>query len=124
MKQFTGLRYFPIRPDYCILARYVPFTEPVTRLTQDAIGNEEETLFVGEIIFTWQNVECHLLAQMDEDDLLLNFTDLTRADLTYPAGRYLTIPKPTTEEIILDFNLAVNWPCAYTPYATCPIPTP
>jgi uncharacterized protein len=122
VQQFNGLHYFPIRPDYCVQAWYLPFPQPVSRPIQNAIGNEEEAFFAGEVVFTWQNVECHLMAQLDEEELLLNFTDLTRADSTYPAGRYLTIPIPTTAEIILDFNRAANWPCAYTPYATCPLP--
>lgn len=62
------------------------------------------------------------MAQEDEDGLLFNFNDLTREDSTYPGGRYLETPVPQGLQLDLDFNLAVNWPCAYTSFATCPFP--
>ncbi len=119
---FSGLKYFPVRPDYCVQAKFLQFENAKHRTTSDAIDTELESSFVGELVFIWKDVECRLEAEADGDELLINFTDLTRADSTYPAGRYLTLPTPQNEDVILDFNLAANWPCAYTPYATCPLP--
>ena len=45
---------------------------------------------------------------------------------TYGAGRFLTAsaPKAGSAKVVLDFNLAQNPPCAFTPYATCPLVMP
>ncbi|MBN2258351.1 MAG: DUF1684 domain-containing protein, partial [Anaerolineaceae bacterium] len=76
----------------------------------------------GEIHFTLEGVDCRLVAEDSGNELLFSFTDLTRADVTYPGGRFLTVEKPRDNRVVLDFNLAVNWPCAYTDFATCPLP--
>lgn len=43
---------------------------------------------------------------------------------TYSGGRFLTTGAPTDGRVTLDFNRANHPPCAHTPYATCPMPTP
>ena len=49
--------------------------------------------------------------------------DETAKDTTYPAGRYLNIPKPGADnKVFVDFNKSYNPPCAFTAYATCPLP--
>ena len=50
------------------------------------------------------------------------FRDRTSAVSTYPAGRYLHAPLPVDGRVDLDFNVAYNPPCAFTEFATCPIP--
>jgi hypothetical protein len=50
--------------------------------------------------------------------------DLTVGTETYPSGRFLYTSLPRNGEAILDFNQAVNPPCSFTPYATCPLPPP
>lgn len=119
---FNGLRYFSIDPAYRILADYKSFNSPRAIAVTDAIGGEHVINFPGEASFSINGVECVLIAEDDEDGLLFNFTDLTRMDATYPGGRYLLVEKPESDPITLDFNLARNWPCAYTAFATCPLP--
>ncbi|MGH9808987.1 MAG: DUF1684 domain-containing protein, partial [Terriglobia bacterium] len=43
---------------------------------------------------------------------------------TYAAGRFLHADKPVNGVTVLDFNRAENPPCAFTPFATCPLPPP
>jgi uncharacterized protein (DUF1684 family) len=50
------------------------------------------------------------------------FSDLTSGKQTYPAGRFLYSDLPKNGKIVLDFNNAHNPPCAFTRYATCPLP--
>ena len=51
------------------------------------------------------------------------FTDATSGKTTYAANRSLTVPAPGADGTVsLDFNRAVNLPCAYTDLATCPLP--
>ena len=59
---------------------------------------------------------------LPDGDLLVLFSDETAGVTTHPAVRSLSIQAPTAGEVTLDFNRAVNLPCAYTPYATCPYP--
>lgn len=121
-KEFKGLKYYPVDPQFRITAQYMPYDPPRTAKTLNAIGNEFDTEFCGAAHFILHGVECSLDAQADEDELLFNFSDATRADATYPGGRYVMAAQPVNGEVVLDFNRAVNWPCAYTPYATCPVP--
>jgi len=117
-----GLHYFPIDAKYQITALYQPFETPRSLKVLDAIGGEHESRFPGQACFTINGMECTLIAEEEDDGLLFNFTDLTRADSTYPGGRYLLTEPPMKDMVLLDFNLARNWPCAYTAFATCPLP--
>ncbi|HJO39157.1 MAG TPA: DUF1684 domain-containing protein [Vicinamibacterales bacterium] len=52
------------------------------------------------------------------------FRDLTSGKETYPATRSLTSEVLENGEVVIDFNKAVNPPCAFNPYTTCPLPLP
>lgn len=119
---FHGFHYFPINPNYRIEADFEKFDPPKTKKTLNAIGVESDTRIMGIARFTVGEMECSMLAEESGEELLFNFTDATRADSTYPGGRFLEVEQPTGSRLILDFNLTRNWPCAYTPYATCPLP--
>jgi hypothetical protein len=55
-------------------------------------------------------------------ELFLIFADPTNRDVTYPSGRFLYTDPPEAGQVIVDFNRAYNPPCAFTTYATCPLP--
>jgi uncharacterized protein (DUF1684 family) len=59
---------------------------------------------------------------IEDKTLFFIFRDLTSKKETYPAGRMLNTPMPENGKVMLDFNRAYNPPCAFTPYATCPLP--
>lgn len=55
----------------------------------------------------------------------ITFADATSGKTTYGAGRFIVVNKPDTNgNTEIDFNLAYNPPCAFTPFATCPLPPP
>ena len=122
ISEFAGLNYFSIDPAWCIQAEFKSFTEPRVLPVEDVIGTKYEVKFVGQAFFNVQGISCSLIAEDAEEDLLFSFSDLTKSDATYPAGRYLLAAKPANNQVTLDFNLACNWPCAYTSFATCPLP--
>jgi uncharacterized protein (DUF1684 family) len=122
VKHFSGLKYYPVKPEYRIQAKYTVYDPPRIQKSLDAIGTEGETSYVGQASFSWMGVDCTLEAEDAGDELLFNFSDLTRVDATYQAGRWITVPVPQGDTLVLDFNQALNWPCAYTSYATCPLP--
>jgi uncharacterized protein len=57
-----------------------------------------------------------------ENRLFIIFRDQTAGKTTYGAGRFLYADLPKDGKVILDFNHAENPPCAFTAYATCPLP--
>ena len=87
----------------------------------DASGEEVAT---GDVVFEHDGVE-HRLVAWGEDDgsLWILFRDATSGVTTYPANRQLVAPEPASDGTTeLDFNRAFNMPCAYTDFATCPLP--
>ena len=58
----------------------------------------------------------------DEKELFFVFKDRTTGEETYGAGRFLYADPPSPDRVVLDFNRAFNPPCAFTPFATCPLP--
>jgi uncharacterized protein len=122
VRNFSGLKYFPVKPEYQVTAKFITYEPPKTIKVQDVIGTVYDGHLFGEAQFSLGGIPCTLVAEEDEDELLFSFTDKTRDDLTYPGGRFFTVKKPEGDQLILDFNLAVNWPCAYTAFATCPLP--
>lgn len=121
-KDFEGYRYYPVKPEYCVTAEFVRYDAPRMMKIQNVLGDISDTAFPGEAHFKINEKKCVLIAEDAEDELLFSFTDKTREDTTYPGGRFITVPKSENDRLTLDFNLAVNWPCAYTSYATCPLP--
>ncbi|GMV34466.1 DUF1684 domain-containing protein [Chloroflexi bacterium CFX5] len=121
-KGFTGFNYYPADPAYKVVAKYIRYEPPIPTIRVEGIGTEISTFFMGRAEFTINGVDCALEAEQSGDELLFNFKDGTNADTTYGGGRRFYLPPPEGDEIILDFNLTDNWPCAYTPFATCPIP--
>ncbi len=121
-KGFSGFNYFPPNPDYKVAAKYIRYDPPKPTIRVEGIGTEVSTFFLGQAHFTLFGKDLTLEAEESGDELLFNFKDGTNSDSTYGGGRRLYLPPPDGDEMVLDFNLANNWPCAYTPYATCPIP--
>ncbi len=79
----------------------------------------------GEIEFEIEQQRFRLVAFNDEepDELFIVFADLTSGSTTYGACRFLSVRAPSPEATVsIDFNRATNPPCAYTEFATCPMP--
>jgi uncharacterized protein (DUF1684 family) len=120
---FPGRQWFPIDASYRLMARFAPYNPPRPLAVADVTGGVQEALSPGEVVFTLQGVERRLVASSgDEDGLFLIFADATSGSSTYPAGRYLVTAAPKDGAVELDFNRAYNPPCAFTPFATCPLP--
>jgi uncharacterized protein len=120
-KNFTGFKYYPIDPKYQIAAKFTRYDPPRLVKSVDMIGTEIEGLFLGQAQFSLDGVNCTLEGEKSGEKILFHFDDKTKTDTTYGGGRKFSVPAPSGDEIMLDFNLAENWPCAYTPYATCPV---
>ena len=79
----------------------------------------------GKLVFNTNGKTYELMPMGDgkKEDLFLMFADATSADETYGGGRYLNVNMPDDNgSTIIDFNKATNPPCAFTEFATCPLP--
>ena len=90
----------------------------------NVLGQTTPTKNAGKLVFTVQNQQ-YTLDVIDEGgkQLFIVFADQTSGKTTYGAGRFIDIQKPDAAgNTVIDFNLAYNPPCAFTPFATCPLP--
>jgi uncharacterized protein len=121
-RHFTGTRWFPVSEEYRITAKFVPYTPPKRIAVPNILGNVEQDTSPGYLKFTLHGQRLLLDPVIEEDHLFIIFKDQTSGKETYPSGRFLTADMPRHGEVVLDFNQAVDPPCAFTPYATCPLP--
>ncbi len=124
-RHFQGLTYFRYAPDRRVIARFVPHDPPRKQPMTDVTGATVTEDCPGSLVFTLDGRELRLdaLADREEGDLFLLFRDATSGRSTYGSGRYLHTPLPDAAgNVMLDFNFAYNPPCAFTGFATCPLP--
>lgn len=124
-REFAGLRWFPVDPSWKVEARFVPHLTP-TKLVFDTIVGEPDVLeSPGYASFEREGRTYRLDAvSQAEGRLWFVFRDATSGRTTPGNARQLTTDAPIGDGVVLDFNKAVNLPCAYTPHATCPIAPP
>lgn len=122
---FHGLEYFPASETYRVTARWVD--EPRQIPILNVLGQTEPSKSPGYAVFQLQGKEFRLypiLETRDAKELFYIFRDETAGKETYGAGRFFYSAMPQDGKVTLDFNKAYNPPCAFTPYATCPLPPP
>jgi uncharacterized protein (DUF1684 family) len=90
----------------------------------DVVGTETPRSVPGRAVFSVGGRELSLEPIRDGDRLAFVFRDATAGSETYGAGRFLSADAPEGGRVTLDFNRAYNPPCAFTPFATCPLPHP
>lgn len=122
---FHGLDWFQIDHTYCFHARFIPFEEPRFVQILDILGDWNEMHFPGLVEFELKGQKfCLEPVEREDGGLWLMFRDLTNGSLTYPAGRYLNTDPVINGTVMIDFNKCYSPPCAFTPFATCPLPPP
>jgi uncharacterized protein (DUF1684 family) len=126
-RSFSGLRWFPVRGDMRVEARFVPWPSPRTISIPNVLGQVNDLPSPGYAEFTLAGRRLRLEPVIEEpgaQELFFIFRDQTAGKETYPAGRFLYAPMPQDGAVVLDFNKAYSPPCAFTAYATCPLPPP
>jgi len=124
-RTFKGLYWFPVDEDWKVIARFEAFPEPKEIAVPNVLGGNFKMKSPGVLKFSLKGKE-YSLQPVDEGDgtLFIIFRDKSSASETYKSGRFLYADKPVNGEAVLDFNKAENPPCAFTPFATCPLPPP
>lgn len=128
---FKELSYFPVDIAYRVSARYQRLEKPVEFRIQTSTGHQRVYVTIGRLDFTLAGQALTLFAYQEKgqeangrNSLFVPFTDQTTGKDTYAAGRYLDLPEPKGDSVVLDFNLAYNPYCAYNYNFSCPVPPP
>ena len=122
---FKGLHYFPIDPRYRVVAKFTPHPTPVTLNIPTVLGTVESMPSPGYVSFDLPGsgpLRLDAVVEPGETELFFIFRDGTAGKTTYGAGRFLYAAPPADGQVVLDFNKAYSPPCAFTSYATCPLP--
>jgi len=124
---FAGIRYFPVDTAYRVEGAFEPYPAPREVAVATVQGPEQKMLAPGLVRFRLGGRSLALepfISAPDDPEFFFVFRDATSGTETYGAGRFLDtpVPKAPSRVVVLDFNKAYSPPCAFTPYATCPLP--
>jgi uncharacterized protein (DUF1684 family) len=123
-KRFAGLSWYPVDPAWRISAKFTAWDTPHTIAFTNTIGQKESEPSPGYVTFTKDGREYRLEPTLEDGTLFFVFRDRTSGKTTYGASRFLYTEPAKDGIVYLDFNKAENPPCAFTAYATCPLPPP
>jgi len=121
-QQFVGTSWFPVEEDYRVEAVYEPYPKARQVQVPNILGDIDTLDIPGKVTFTLNGQHITMEPVDESTDYWFIFRDLTSGKETYPAARFLYADPPKDGKILIDFNKAENPPCAYNPYATCPLP--
>lgn len=121
---FVGIDYFAADPSWRIEAEWIAFPTPREIPISNVLGQTTMNKVPGKAVFTrdGQTFELLPMAESADEELFFVISDATSGDETYGAARFVYAAPPQNGKVILDFNRALNPPCAFTPFATCPLP--
>jgi uncharacterized protein len=129
---FHGLHWYEPNASYRVRAHWIPYNPPKVLDIPTVLGTMTHMPAPGAAEFTVDGKVLRLEPVLEDPhgtDLFFIMRDSTSKTTTYGAGRFLYTDLPDhgltqPGEVWLDFNKLVNPPCAFTAYATCPLPPP
>jgi hypothetical protein len=121
-RDFPGLKWFPVDESWRVKAKWTAYTEPKTIAITNVLGMTDQEPSPGYAEFTLHGQKLRLEPVLEDNELFFIFKDQTSGKSTYGAGRFLYADLAKNGEVVLDFNKAENPPCAFTAFATCPLP--
>jgi uncharacterized protein (DUF1684 family) len=121
-RDFTGCTWFPVADKWRVKAKWLAYPAPKSIPIINILGMTSEEFAPGYAEFTLNGQQLRLEPITEDDHLFFLFKDQTSSQSTYGAGRFLYAALPRDGYVELDFNKAENPPCAFTAFATCPLP--
>jgi uncharacterized protein (DUF1684 family) len=123
--EFQGLDYYPIDPEQRMRLELVRYEPPKEVSVPNVLATPVPMLAPGYVEFerdgkTWTLTP--VVNDPTDTDMFFIFGDLTNGPETYGAGRFLHGDLGEDGFVEVDFNKAYNPPCAFTAFATCPLP--
>jgi uncharacterized protein len=126
VRSYRGTPTFSPDLRWRVPGRFAAFDSPMSVAVDSTVhGLQQVYVAPGYVEFELLGSRHRLTVFNDEgsDNFDVLFKDATSGVTTYGATRALTIEAPGPEgDVIIDFNRARNLPCAYTDFATCPLP--
>lgn len=125
--EFADLDYFPYDRSWRIPAVFKPHEHTSGIDVPTIMGTTSRLSSPGKLRFEIGSEQYSLdvIGEQDEEEYFIIFGDQTNGRESYGGGRFLYVAVPDIEgRTVVDFNRAHNPPCAFTPYATCPLPPP
>jgi uncharacterized protein (DUF1684 family) len=122
---FKGTEFYPTSVNWRIDAQFEPYNPPKQMPITNVLGMESAEASPGAIEFTVDGKDYRLdaITEKDEPRFFMIVADKTSGKETYGAGRYLYVDPPDASgHVVIDFNKAYSPPCAFTKFATCPLP--
>lgn len=122
---FTGRRWFEVDPAFRVEAVFDRYAEPLPVEAVNIRGDLEPYVSHGDAVFEMDGAEIRMQAfTRPSGRLFFVMSDGTSGVETYRAARFLEVPPPDGDRVILDFNRAENPPCGFSQFTTCPTPPP
>jgi uncharacterized protein (DUF1684 family) len=121
---FAGIDYFDIDPGFRLQAKFTAHPPGSKLEITNVLGMVEAMDNPGTVTFS-KDGKPYTLEAVDEGDhqLFLMYADRTSGHQSYPAARFLYAEYPDAQgNTVVDFNKGYSPPCAFTDYATCPLP--
>jgi uncharacterized protein (DUF1684 family) len=122
---FQGTQFYPTDLKWRIDAQFVPYNPPKAVQITNVLGIESGETSPGAVKFSIDGSSYQLdaITEKGETKYFMIIADKTSGKGTYPAGRYLYVDPPDAAgRMVIDFNKAYSPPCAFTKFATCPLP--
>jgi uncharacterized protein (DUF1684 family) len=122
---FQGTQFYPADLKWRIDAQFVPYTPPKPVSITNVLGMESNETSPGAVKFEvdGRTYQLDAITEKGETKYFMIIADKTSGKETYPAGRYLYVDPPDVSgRMVIDFNKAYSPPCAFTKFATCPLP--
>ena len=121
------LVYYPIDENYAVPASLEPVAERTRIQVPTSTGKIRNIERIGTLKFSLQGKPMRLTAFIDVESpqanrLFVPFADQTSGTETYSAGRYMELDSTATGIYVVDFNIAYNPYCYYSPEFDCPYP--
>jgi len=123
VNEFKDIETYPIDEKWKVVAKFEPYPSPRVIQIPNIIGSVENDTVNGRLVFNLEGKSYTLDPVTEGNEFFLIFADETNVEETYGAGRFLYTDKPDSSgKTIIDFNETYNPPCAFTKFATCPLP--
>ena len=122
-REFAGFDWFPLDPNYRVVARFIPDAKPIHVPVINTYGDADIMPSEGVVEFTLNGETVRLRPFTTRPKrFYFVFRDGSSGHETYETARFLYSDLLDNGTTVLDFNEAYNPPCAFNKYTTCPIP--
>jgi len=124
LSAFRGVPTFEPNPAWVLRGRFEPFAEPRPTTVGAVVEGLSHVYVAPGLVHLEHGGRAHTLTAFNGKvaDLDILFTDETSGVTTYAANRSVSADVAADGTVVLDFNRSVNLPCAFTDFATCPLP--